>query len=86
MPDMELGLLFWLVVYSAIQVADQWDRAVILRRNHFHSLRRAGTVSYYSGDRRDSLLDQHPCHHDLKENSTIVIVPSTAVESMQLEG
>jgi hypothetical protein len=27
------------VVASAIQVADQWDRAVILRLGHFHALR-----------------------------------------------
>jgi regulator of protease activity HflC (stomatin/prohibitin superfamily) len=31
-----------LIVSSAIQVADQWDRAVILRLGHFHSLRGPG--------------------------------------------
>ena len=31
-----------LVISSAIQVADQWDRAVILRLGHFHSLRGPG--------------------------------------------
>jgi regulator of protease activity HflC (stomatin/prohibitin superfamily) len=31
-----------LVVSSAIQVADQWDKAVILRLGHFHSLRGPG--------------------------------------------
>ena len=31
-----------IVVSSAIQVADQWDRAVILRLGHFHSLRGPG--------------------------------------------
>lgn len=31
-----------MVVSSAIQVADQWDRAVILRLGHFHSLRGPG--------------------------------------------
>jgi regulator of protease activity HflC (stomatin/prohibitin superfamily) len=31
-----------LVVSSSIQVADQWDRAVILRLGHFHSLRGPG--------------------------------------------
>ena len=31
-----------LVVVSAIQVADQWDRAVILRLGHFHSLKGPG--------------------------------------------
>src|ERR1700722_11180327 len=31
-----------LVVASAIQVADQWDRAVILRLGHFHSLKGPG--------------------------------------------
>ena len=30
------------VVSSAIQVADQWDKAVILRLGHFHSLRGPG--------------------------------------------
>src|SRR5580698_6034668 len=30
------------VVASAIQVADQWDRAVILRLGHFHSLKGPG--------------------------------------------
>jgi regulator of protease activity HflC (stomatin/prohibitin superfamily) len=31
-----------IIVSSAIQVADQWDRAVILRLGHFHSLRGPG--------------------------------------------
>jgi regulator of protease activity HflC (stomatin/prohibitin superfamily) len=31
-----------LVVVSAIQVADQWDRAVVLRLGHFHSLKGPG--------------------------------------------
>jgi regulator of protease activity HflC (stomatin/prohibitin superfamily) len=31
-----------LIVSSAIQVADQWDKAVILRLGHFHSLRGPG--------------------------------------------
>jgi regulator of protease activity HflC (stomatin/prohibitin superfamily) len=31
-----------LFVSSAIQVADQWDRAVVLRLGHFHSLRGPG--------------------------------------------
>jgi regulator of protease activity HflC (stomatin/prohibitin superfamily) len=31
-----------IVVASAIQVADQWDKAVILRLGHFHSLRGPG--------------------------------------------
>jgi regulator of protease activity HflC (stomatin/prohibitin superfamily) len=31
-----------LVVLSTIQVADQWDRAVILRLGHFHSLKGPG--------------------------------------------
>ena len=31
-----------IVVSSAIQVADQWDRAVILRLGHFHALRGPG--------------------------------------------
>jgi hypothetical protein len=31
-----------LIVVSAIQVADQWDKAVILRLGHFHSLRGPG--------------------------------------------
>ena len=30
------------IVSSAIQVADQWDRAVILRLGHFHSLKGPG--------------------------------------------
>jgi regulator of protease activity HflC (stomatin/prohibitin superfamily) len=30
------------VVAASIQVADQWDRAVILRLGHFHSLRGPG--------------------------------------------
>ena len=38
-----------LVVASAIQVADQWDRAVILRLGHFHCSEGAGTVFHYSG-------------------------------------
>jgi len=31
-----------LVVSSAIQIADQWDRVVILRLGHFHSLKGPG--------------------------------------------
>jgi len=31
-----------LIIASAIQVADQWDRAVVLRLGHFHSLRGPG--------------------------------------------
>jgi regulator of protease activity HflC (stomatin/prohibitin superfamily) len=31
-----------LVVSSAIQVADQWDKVVILRLGHFHSLKGPG--------------------------------------------
>jgi regulator of protease activity HflC (stomatin/prohibitin superfamily) len=31
-----------LIVFATIQVADQWDRAVILRLGHFHSLRGPG--------------------------------------------
>jgi regulator of protease activity HflC (stomatin/prohibitin superfamily) len=31
-----------IVVASAIQVADQWDKAIILRLGHFHSLRGPG--------------------------------------------
>src|SRR5271163_599865 len=36
------ALALALVVASAIQVADQWDRAVILRLGHFHSLKGPG--------------------------------------------
>ena len=45
-----------LVVASAIQVADQWDRAVILRLGKFRSLK-GPTVFHYSGSGCDSLLD-----------------------------
>jgi len=31
-----------MIAYSAIKVADQWDRAVILRLGHFHSLKGPG--------------------------------------------
>src|ERR1035441_5806767 len=64
-----------LVVASAIQVADQWDRAVILRLGHFHSLRGPGLFFIIP------VIDAIPYWID-----TIVIVPSTAVESMQLGG
>jgi regulator of protease activity HflC (stomatin/prohibitin superfamily) len=37
-----VGFIVALVVASAIQVADQWDRAVILRLGKFHSLRGPG--------------------------------------------
>ncbi len=37
------------IVAASIQVADQWDRAVILRLGHFHSLKGPGTIFYYSG-------------------------------------
>src|SRR5271170_6399159 len=37
-----VGFIVALVVASAIQVADQWARAVILRLGHFHALRGPG--------------------------------------------
>ena len=37
-----VGFIVASVVASAIQVADQWDRAVILRLGHFHALRGPG--------------------------------------------
>jgi regulator of protease activity HflC (stomatin/prohibitin superfamily) len=37
-----VGFIVALVVASAIQVADQWDRAIILRLGHFHALRGPG--------------------------------------------
>ncbi len=37
-----LAFFLALVVSAAIQVANQWDRAVILRLGHFHSLRGPG--------------------------------------------
>ena len=37
-----VGFIAALVVASAIQVADQWDRAVVLRLGHFHDLRGPG--------------------------------------------
>jgi len=37
-----VGFIVALVVASAIKVADQWDRAVILRLGRFHSLRGPG--------------------------------------------
>lgn len=36
------ALVLAMVVASAIQVADQWDRAVILRLGHFHALKGPG--------------------------------------------
>jgi regulator of protease activity HflC (stomatin/prohibitin superfamily) len=36
------ALVLAVVVSAAVQVADQWDRAVILRLGHFHSLRGPG--------------------------------------------
>ena len=37
-----VGFIVAVVVASATQVADQWDRAVILRLGHFHALRGPG--------------------------------------------
>ena len=37
-----IAFVLALVVLSTIQVADQWDRAVILRLGHFHSLKGPG--------------------------------------------
>jgi regulator of protease activity HflC (stomatin/prohibitin superfamily) len=37
-----VAFLLALAISSAIQVADQWDRAVILRLGHFHALRGPG--------------------------------------------
>jgi len=37
-----IAFVLALVVLSAIQVADQWERAVVLRLGHFHSLKGPG--------------------------------------------
>ena len=49
-----------LAVASAIRVADQWDRVVVLRLGHFHSLKGPGLFFIIP----DSLLDRHSRHHD----------------------
>jgi regulator of protease activity HflC (stomatin/prohibitin superfamily) len=46
-----------LVVAAAIQVADQWDRAVILRLGHFHALKGPGLFFIIPVVGCDSLLD-----------------------------
>jgi len=42
-----VAFIIALVVSSAIRVANQWDRAVILRLGHFHSLRGPGLFFIY---------------------------------------
>ena len=37
-----ISFVIGIAVSSGIQVADQWDRAVILRLGHFHSLKGPG--------------------------------------------
>jgi regulator of protease activity HflC (stomatin/prohibitin superfamily) len=37
-----IGLLMAIVVYSAIQVANPWEMAIVLRLGHFHSIRGPG--------------------------------------------
>ena len=44
-------------VSSAIQVADQWSKAVVLRLGKFRSLQAPGLFCDYSAHRHHSLLD-----------------------------
>ncbi len=86
---------------SAIKIADQWSRVVVLRLRRFHTSRGPGLLLPII--RHHSLLDRHAgpaiyadnptafhlramnmLYEGLKQSSTIVIVPSTAAESMQL--
>ena len=116
-----ISFLIAVVACLAIRVADQWDRAVILRLGKFRSLKGPGlffiipvidAIPYWIdtrvilGDSERQVAEkfaeaaksyQHNpvafhlramnmLYEGLKENATIVIVPSTAVESMQLGG
>ena len=50
--------------FFAIKVADQWNRAVVLRLGRFRALQGAGTVLHYPDHRHHSLLDRHPGDHE----------------------
>ena len=52
-----IAFVIALFVSLAIKVADQWEKAVILRLGKFRSLKGPGTVLHYPDHRRDSLLD-----------------------------
>ena len=43
-----IAFLIALIVSSAIKIADQWEKAVVLRLGRFDSLRGPGTVFYYT--------------------------------------
>ena len=51
------------ILASAVKVADQWERAVVLRLGRFQQARRAGPLLHHSDHRHDPLLDRHPRHH-----------------------
>ena len=43
-----ISFLVALIVSSAIKIADQWEKAVVLRLGRFHSLRGPGSVFHYT--------------------------------------
>ena len=58
------AIIAFIVSYS-IKVADQWDRAVVLRLGSFRSLEGPGLFFIIPIIETDPLLDRHPGHHRL---------------------
>ena len=52
------------VAFFAIKVADQWNRAVVLRLGRFHAQRGPGLFFIIPIIDTDSLLDRHPRDHE----------------------
>ena len=130
---MPVAFLLAIIVSFAIKIADQWERAVVLRLGRFQALRGPGlflivpivdVISHWIDTRvitsafkaekiptKDTVPERQIAekfgeaaktyagnptafhlramsmlYERLKQNSTIVIVPSSAAESMQLGG
>ena len=59
-----IAFVIAVVAARSIRVADQWDKAVILRLGQFHSLKGPGLFLHNPCCRCDSLLDRYPRHHN----------------------
>jgi len=70
-----VGFVAALIVSLSIKVADQWERVVILRLGKFHSLKGPGLFLIIP------IIDVIPYWID-----TIVVVPSSVIDTMQLGG
>ena len=56
------------VISASINIANQWDRAIVLRLGHFHSLKGPGIIFYHPCYRYSSFLDRHPGYHEFVQS------------------